>query len=298
MKKMYETAMKNKEKEEKSKEKSKEKEKEKELEIEKGNGKGKDNDENPFEVALSTYGSHVNTGGQGHVQSTNPFATLGKIDEAKEQNINVPITTTTTAEKKEKKADKLETLLTSHMSSRLTAQTSSSVHAWGSVRKMKICDPLVVILGIGEYHDISQNLIGIGTDYKRCVHAFNNRYNYSVFYQNRKSENVYSTTKMNLETAKLSRSVKIEWTYEEIIEFFENARNVVVNNKHDSLIIIISYHGESDGVIIDSNHEEMSLMEIYYLFTRDECDYLKDKPKIVFVDACLGKMLSNVKSKA
>ena len=225
---------------------------------------------------------------------------LVKIDETKEQkNVNVPVTT---EEKKEKEADKLAPLLPSkyninmNMSSRLPSHESRVVYDdWRSVTKMKICDPLVVILGIGEYHDESQNLIGIGTDYKRCVHAFNNRYNYSVFYQNRKNEKIYSTTKMNLETAKLSRSVKIEWTYEEIIEFFQNARNIVVNNKHDSLIIIISSHGESDGVIIDSNHDEMPLREIYHLFTRGECDYLKAKPKIVFVDACRGKMLSNVK---
>ena len=157
-------------------------------------------------------------------------------------------------------------------------------------------DPLIVILGIGDYHDKSENLVGIGTDYKRCINVFNGAYNYSVFYQNYKNKNVYKREKIDLNTAQISRRVKIEWKEVEILKFFEDARDVVVNNNHDGLIIIISSHGDDEGVILDSDNEEVSLMEIYWMFTRDECPYLKDKPKIVFVDACRGRMLRKAES--
>ena len=41
----------------------------------------------------------------------------------------------------------------------------------------------------------------------------------------------------------------------------------------------MSSHGDDEGVILDSDSEDVSLMEIYWIFTRDECPYLKDKPK-------------------
>ena len=148
-----------------------------------------------------------------------------------------------------------------------------------------------------DHHDAAENLPGIGGDYKNCVDVFNNVYNYSVFYQNNKNKSVYATRKIDLKTAKLSRCVKIEWNETEIIAFFKNARDILVNNKHDALITIISSHGDSEGVIIDSEDEEVGLIQIFYLFTRDECPYLQDKPKVMFVEACGGRMLSKVESK-
>ena len=154
-------------------------------------------------------------------------------------------------------------------------------------------DPLIVILGIGDYHDKSQNLLGIETDYKRCIKVFNGAYNYSIFYQNDENKNVYKSEKIG--TGQISH-VKIEWKEAEILKFFQDARDVVVNNNHDGLNIIISSHGESGGVILDSDSEEVSLMQIYWTFTGDECAYLKDKPKIFFVDACRGGMLCKAES--
>ena len=165
---------------------------------------------------------------------------------------------------------------------------------WRTVTKFEVKDPLVIIMGIGEYHDKLQNLPGIGADYKNCVLAFNSVYNYSVFYKNHKNKNVYAKDKIDLSTAKLSRKVKIEWVYDEIIQFFKNARDIIVKNQHDALITIISSHGDMEGVIVDSNHEEVSLIEIFSLFNRNQCVYLQDKPKIMFIDACRGQMISKV----
>ena len=157
---------------------------------------------------------------------------------------------------------------------------------WQFVKKLEMEDPLIVILGIGgDYHnhDKSQNLVRIGTDCKRCIKVFNGGYNYSIFYQNETNKNVYKRKKIDLETAQISTHVKTEWEEAEILKFFGDPRDVygVVNNNHDGLIVFISSHGESGGVILDydSDGEEVSLMEIYWIFTRDECPYLKDKPK-------------------
>ena len=158
-------------------------------------------------------------------------------------------------------------------------------------------------MGIGDYNG-SQDLKGVGMDYKNSIHAFNKKYKYSVFYRNKKNENVYS--QQEIKNFKKSR-VKLHWSEKdssnddddddhEILDFFRDARNIIVQNKHDSLIAIISSHGDVDGVILDSNGEELPLMYIYHIFSRDECDYLKDKPKLVFVDACRGRMQSRVSS--
>ena len=187
---------------------------------------------------------------------------------------------------------KTESMLSSYISSKVT----SEIESWQSLKCYTICDPLVLMVGIGEYHDNLQNLIGMTKDYKNMIYTFNNKYHYSMFYQTNKNKMIYTGEKIvNLDNEHISQINKIEWSCDEILEYFIAARDIIVSNKHDSLIAIISCHGDSEGVILDSEFEDLQLHEIFYQFMRDNCPYLQDKPKIVFVDACRGGLKSYVK---
>ena len=182
--------------------------------------------------------------------------------------------------------------LTQYMSSKVT----SDIQSWDSIKYYTIKDPLVVMVGIGDYHGDLQNLIGMSKDYKNMIYTFNNKYNYSFYYQTDENKIMYTKNSIvDLQTESISTTIKLEWNEDEILDFFESARNVIVKNNHDSLIGIISSHGDSEGVILDSDMEEVSLLDIFANFMQDQCPYLQDKPKLMFVDACRGDQKSWVK---
>ena len=144
-------------------------------------------------------------------------------------------------------------------------------------------------VGIGQYNGLP-NLIGVAKDYENVIYVFNNKYNYSVCYkknENHGNENVYlHNEKVDINKQHLSKKLKTEWTVDEIINFLEDARDTLVKNYHDSLIIIISSHGTADGIIYDSEDEQVSLLSLVEIFKSDKCPHLVNKPKIAFVDAC------------
>ena len=56
---------------------------------------------------------------------------------------------------------------------------------------------------------------------------------------------------------------------------------------------MLSCHGDSEGVIIDSTGEEVSLEILFAQYDGAEFSYLAEKPKIIFADACRGEMRGN-----
>ena len=71
--------------------------------------------------------------------------------------------------------------------------------------------------------------------------------------------------------------------------------NIVSQKNHDLLLFVISSHGDADGVILDSDCEEISLLSIFAEFFGNKCNFMLNKPKIFFVDACRGSMKSRIK---
>ena len=145
---------------------------------------------------------------------------------------------------------KLSSYLASHMTSQLSSQVTSTIAPTDSLNCYRISNPLVIMVGIGDYDDELQNLIGITKDYKNVFYTFNNVYNYSLFYQTKDNKKIYIKNNiLDLKKEHLSKKLKIKWDYDEIIDFFTKARKIIESNKHDSLIAIISSHGDSDGDI-------------------------------------------------
>lgn len=180
-----------------------------------------------------------------------------------------------------------------------------------------IQNPLVVVLGIGIYHGYT-SIDEMSKDYKNMIHIFHDVWGYTIFYKNSKKNSKTNTiikhaskTNAHLKTCKCKqrRYYKKEWTDEEVIQFCNDAQQEITNptksrkqnnttksnkSEYDALIFIISSHGEDDNIILDSNCEEISLLEIYGTFSSENCPTLADKPKLFFVDACRG----SVKEKA
>ena len=172
-----------------------------------------------------------------------------------------------------------------------------------------INDPLVAVLGIGDYdNDVMPPLIGVPQDYIQCIYTFYHKLGYSLVYQNKLTSKIEylckktNNSKVSNQESKESENenqvslrsckenAKLHWIEDEIVEFVENVKETIVKNQHDSCIFIISAHGDRESVILDSKGEEVSVFFLFGQFNGKYCQYLVDKPKLIFVDACRGSM--------
>ena len=158
---------------------------------------------------------------------------------------------------------------------------------------MLVQNPLVVILGIGEYDGMA-DLVGVEKDYKNLVHAFYSQFGYSVVFMTNSNKLLYANRKPRSKNEKklLKKdeiSYKLNWTYDEVEEFTEEIVKIISDhnkNHHDGLIFLISSHGDQEGVILDSTCEEMQLIGIFDSFFGQNMPHMLDKPKMFFIDAC------------
>ena len=199
-------------------------------------------------------------------------------------------------------------------------------------KEYTLINPLVAILGIGDYDD--DPLIGVSRDYKNMIRVFNREFNYPIFYKvsdvkSKKNKDMGFTDMNEMGFDKgynspvsdgsddekddikdnLNKNIffnekgtkkqfgynyKLRWTVEEIHEFINDVHNKI-NDKEsnfDGLIFIISSHGEADGVLLDSEEEDYPLMNIFTRFDNHKCYKLCGKPRIFIIDACRGKTRS------
>ena len=159
-----------------------------------------------------------------------------------------------------------------------------------------IRDPLVAIIGVGDYeNDVMPPLVGVNMDYLNSIYTFHYKLGYSVLFQNKLANSVEYITKngnAEIDFNKCKEQVKTYWLDDEIEQFFDNVKLYTLTHHHDAVIFLISAHGDSEGVILDCQGEEVSLGVLFSSFQGQECTYLIDKPKIAFVDACRGSMRS------
>ena len=170
-----------------------------------------------------------------------------------------------------------------------------------------IANPLVVILGIGEYEKGSyENLIGVKMDYRNMIYLWNHYFKYCIMYQTTDGNikyydknNYNCMNNINNQVNYKTDKFKQYWLCDEIEQFIEQV-HMKINEKqeHDGLIFIVSCHGEQGGFIMDSTGDDdegsFQLAQIFYKFNSASCPYLADKPKLFIVDACRGNMRSKV----
>ena len=172
-------------------------------------------------------------------------------------------------------------------------------------------DPLIVMIGIGEYDTGLDNLPGVTKDYENIIDTFVKIWNYKLLIQLSDNAIIYSNNinSIKTETSNGNKTFKLRWTSNDIDLFIEQARKHVVSNYHNGLIFAISSHGESGKVIIDSELNSYSLHSIFHMFspqwgalletyqeTPQQGNQLFNIPKIFLVDACRGSTSNKVVS--
>ena len=164
-------------------------------------------------------------------------------------------------------------------------------------------DPLIVMMGIGEYDGMA-NLDGIARDYDNIINTFVYHWKYKVLYRLKNNTNIYTNNK-----DELKRNYKLKWDGDDIDNFIEESRKLVVRNKHDGLIFGISSHGDREKLLYDSECEQYELDAIFSMYspqasallesyteTEQESNQLFIIPKIFFLDMCRGNAKAKVTS--
>ena len=156
-------------------------------------------------------------------------------------------------------------------------QTKSS-NQWVERDTYVIKNPFVVILGIGKYNNNSttstytlQDIIGMKMDYKNMIALWNIYLGYSIFYRaNDNSNRYYKNRCMNNQN--LFDLFKMNWSNDDINVFTDDIMYQIDNEQcHDSLIFIISSHGNSGNYLYDSNHNEYQLLNLINKFNQQNC---------------------------
>ena len=158
--------------------------------------------------------------------------------------------------------------------------------------KYTIENPLIVILGIGEYDtNVMASLIGVSKDYFNIIYCFNQCHKFDCIYYTKHNKFIRLTNISQIEDWDIE--YKLRWNYDEIDIFIDVVSEFIQDktlNYYDGLIFFISSHGDVDNVIYDSTGEEYSLECIFNKFNNHNCVNLCNKPKIYCVDACRGPM--------
>ena len=158
-------------------------------------------------------------------------------------------------------------------------------------------NPLVTAVAIGDYSDSTLPTIQTtNEDYQNIINVFSGVYGYTVVVaQNCTNNHDYSYTlrQFNSSSYKLwqmnqnapkAHNFKSKWTGDEIQAFNEKIKKDYNSMQFDSLIYIVSCHGDGKGLIYDSFGEEFSLNFVYYEFNNKNCRNLRNKPKIYLLD--------------
>ena len=173
------------------------------------------------------------------------------------------------------------------------------LYACSTLAPVKSCTiekPLIIMLGIGEFDGMPNLTDSVKRDYMNVIHTFCDIWGYTILYAT--DDGAMRYMNRNTLNGEYFQNFKMKWSATEIEKFTEIAREQIISNEHDSMIYIISGHGDRDGVILDSDCKEIQLLTIYYEFWAKQCKYLCDKPKIIIVDACRGSAQATLFKKA
>ena len=160
---------------------------------------------------------------------------------------------------------------------------------FSQVRSYKLTNPLVTAVVIGDYSDSSlPSIQTANTDYKNIINSFKAVYGYCVVLaQNSKNSDNYTLVGLDDVSQIQSCNFKCKWTGEEIDDFNDTIKKNFIDKdgtQFDSLVYIVSCHGDGKSIIYDSKGEDYTLSCVYYEFDNSRCRHLRNKPKIYLLD--------------
>ena len=169
---------------------------------------------------------------------------------------------------------------------------------FATVKPYMISNPLVVPLIIGDYSNSPLSSInGANNQYYHIIRTFNHTCKYKIAFatQNNSSFKIQCLHEPIQDNTEINKfDVKVNWSSIDIEQFVEKLKNDILNTYNfDSLIFLISGHGNGYNEIYDSNGENYSLEFIFYELNNANCRSLRQKPKIYFIDT--NRVSSNTK---
>ena len=190
--------------------------------------------------------------------------------------------------------------LASNSSSNTSAAFSSnfnfneSIHRVSGYKTLPIRNPLVVMVGIGDYKETNgmwNDIKGVFSNYCNVKYCFNYIRGYTILYQT-KNNNIKLLRQRVASKSKIRDEFKIHWTCDELENLnkyiIENVLNLSGSEAYDALLYVISAHANSDDKIIDSKGDDCNLSCILDTFSNQKCGYLRNKPKIFIMDTSRG----------
>ena len=173
----------------------------------------------------------------------------------------------------------------------LQTEGDKNVKIKSSRTSISIENPLIVPLGISIYDKgVFPSLECVVMDYKNVEYAFNIVRSYDIAHYNQKNQMVLKRGN-NIKVSSKNR-FKLRWNEKEIFEFNNEIYDLINDPRYnyDCLLYFISCHGDSGGVIYDSDGNEIPLITIFDIFSNQHCIKLRNKPKMYFIEACRGHM--------
>ena len=162
------------------------------------------------------------------------------------------------------------------------------------VKKRKMCNPLIASLGISDFNGRLPALLGIPNEYKEIRNIYNKLRGYSMIYMTSDNKMRIEREYRELDDKDEALQFKIKWDEKEIKQFNNNIFNFLEKEKtsnFDGLIYFISCHGNSGGIIYDSNCTKVNInCEFLSRFDNEKCSSLYGKPKLFLLDCCRGKI--------
>ena len=150
--------------------------------------------------------------------------------------------------------------------------------------------PLIVVCAIERYSD-NEQLENFATaarnDYFNIIEAFHFVGGYSLVYLDQMNQLKHLTKKSK--HGNIPNNFKLEWIDSDIDEFNKNIAKIASQDEYDSLIYLISCHGDESNIIFCSDGEEYSLLSLYQQFDNCKCRPFRNKPKIFIIDCNRGK---------
>ena len=161
---------------------------------------------------------------------------------------------------------------------------------FSEVAAYKTINPLITAVIIGDYSNSKlPSIKTVNKDYQNIIDAFNITHGYTVVLAQNCADNnnEYVLKRFGCGNQTKSCNFKTKWSSEEIEEFSDKIKHNFIENDNtsfDSLIFIVSCHGDGKDLIYDSNGEHFSLGHVYYRFDNKNCRNMRSKPKIYLFD--------------
>ena len=153
-------------------------------------------------------------------------------------------------------------------------------------------NPLVTAVMIGDYTNSTlPSIVTANKDYENIVDAFNIACGYTVVVATQDATNKddgdgYKLRQFDDDNTDKSCNFKIKWTSDEIEDFNEKLKTDFIDNENtqfDSLIYIVSSHGDGKNLVYDGNGEDFSLSFIYHQFNNANCRNLINQKYICMI---------------